>query len=79
MKVWITKFALTKGIFAKEGEVCTDISAKMFACNDEWHSTFHKPDWHATEAEAKDKADSMRKRKIAGLKKKIAELEVLKF
>jgi hypothetical protein len=81
MRAWITKYALTTGIYEIEGEICGD-NAKMLADRSSqncYRQYFHKPHWHETEDAAKIQAEDMRKKKIASLKKSIAKFEKLTF
>lgn len=73
MKVWITRYALTGGIYTRDCEV---VDSKIVAYSDEY---YQKPDWHETEEAAKAKAEQMRLREIAKLKKQIEKLEKMKF
>lgn len=74
MKVWITTYALTKGIYEVEAEIIDDKYAKTPG---PW-SLFTK-DWTKSKEDAVRIADEMRVRKIASLKKSIKKLEALKF
>ena len=40
MKVWITKYALTQGIFEVDGKICTDIDENMISAgkNEFYHN-----------------------------------------
>ena len=83
MKVWITKYALSQGIYTHDNvEVCADINPNMIHCPGapgEMASVYHGKEWWKTEAEARAQAEKMRKDKIESLKKAIAKLEKLKF
>lgn len=74
---WITTYALTKGIQEMEGEVCHNISSDMLACANS--DCFHGSNWHRTREAALVKAEDMRLKKIASLKKQIEKLEKLRF
>lgn len=78
MKVWITKYALTVGIFEEEVEYTA--SAGMVSAYGGAHEIYyHKPDWHESYLKAKDRAEEMREKKIASLKKQIRKLGALRF
>jgi hypothetical protein len=81
MKVWITKYALTTGIFEAEGRVCVGVSLTMIEVAREGSMSqhFHGDDWHDNPESAKRKAEQMRIKRIASLKKQISTLENLKF
>lgn len=80
-KVWITKYALTQGIFSVENaEHCIDISLNMIATKDSGHLTiYHGKDWHRDPATAIAQAESMRRKTVMSLKSRIKKLEGLKF
>lgn len=82
MKVCITKYALTQGIFEIEAERCTDIDNDMIEqTNTRWQTYYHGEgkDWHLTKESAIKKAEEMREKKIKTLKKQLDKLEHLKF
>ena len=76
MKVWITKYALTQGIFEKE---CQYRGDGMIM--DELNTCYHGEgkDWHRTKESAVKRAEEMRQKKIQSLQKKIKKLEDMKF
>ena len=78
MKVWITKYALTKGIFSLDvrmtsqpGMVC--FQAKYCVTH------YHRGEWHKTEEEACCKAKEMQQRKITSLQKQLDKIRLLNF
>ena len=78
MKVWITKYALTDGIVEKEVYskdslyiIFTDGSYD-FVKNEGKH-------WHINKDSAIKRAEEMRQKKIASLKKQIEKLEEMRF
>lgn len=77
MKIWITKYALSKGIVVEHAE---------HRGGDLWvfsggfvDSRLEGRDWHRTEESAMACAEEMRVKKIASLKKNISKLENLTF
>ena len=81
-KVWVTKYALTQGIFEEEvtfGSGTTEMVVTNHdnGCGNYYHGKGRE--WHETKASAVAKADEMRKAKIASMKKKIMKLEKLNF
>lgn len=79
MKVWITKYALTEGVFEADAEIIASgiISAaweKGAKCNN-----FFQGEWSESKDDAISKAEKMRQKKIASLKKQIEKLEKMKF
>lgn len=82
MKIWVTKYALTKGILeADDGEICEIVPKGMIRskCLGGGHTYFHKPDWHESKEEADEQAEKMRLKKLESLKKQIKKLESLNF
>lgn len=80
MKVWITRYALTKGIIESEVIYCGDdmVRERKQGCFPiYYHGEGHE--WHKTKESAIAKAEEMRKKKIASLKKQIEKLEKMKF
>ena len=75
LKVWITKYALTKGLFEMEAEI---VDGKYASGKYESIRLFTR-DWAHTLAEAVKVAEDMRTRRIASLKKSIVKLERLNF
>jgi hypothetical protein len=80
MKVWITKYALTAGLFQIEAEQ-SKIESGCFGVKDPQFLTtyYHKKDWQPTRHQAVSVAEDMRKRRIASLKKQIKKFEALKW
>lgn len=80
MKVWITKYALTKWIIEAVGEFVTSdsvgISNRDLCLPTRW---FYKGEWHSNKQSAIKKAEEMRQKKIASLKKQIEKLEEMRF
>ena len=87
MKVWITKYALTQGIEeidsnqVKEFEM-TDTGYLCFRRNEKYSfatEIYSQKEWYRTKESAIKKAEEMRKKKIASLKKQIEKLEEMRF
>lgn len=78
MKVYITKYALTSGIIEADAEILT---GDMILINGDWNRYFHGEgkDWHRTFEEAYKKAEQMRIKKIASLKKQLSKYEKMRF
>ena len=79
MKVWITKYALTNEIIEAEAEPCGfDIISASWdngtRCNN-----FKGDEWWSRKKNAIEKAEEMRQKKIASLKKQIEKLERMRF
>lgn len=77
---WISKYALTEGIRAWRVVDCgSDMVQTIAADGSRGWGYFHKGDWHATYEEAAARAEAMRLRKIASVKKQLTKLETLSF
>ena len=79
MKLWITKYALTKGISEIE---CEDFENGAVKETENPFPTFYHgegSEWHQTKESAIKKAEEMRQKKIESLKKQIEKLEQMKF
>lgn len=82
MKVWITKYALSSGIFQIEGEIsATNSDAIKVQREGRYPELFWKEgkDWHKTEEAARDRCRQMWRAKISSLNKQIQKLKNLKF
>lgn len=81
MKVWITKYALTQGIFEIEAEECGMGFPGMIQTKEEHPSYYHEEgkDWHRNKESAVKRAEEMRQKKISSLRKKLEKLEKMKF
>jgi len=79
MQVWITKYALTQGIFMREVEFSS--SNRTYVYTKEQYSQQFRlgTDAFETEEEAKRRAEEMRRRKIASLDKQIRKLQKIVF
>lgn len=84
MKAFITKYALTRGIFEKDGR---DVGYGTFRIDAGFYSGhysfayfyYHKGEWFLTKEEAVIKAEEMRQKKIKTLEKQLSKLKTLKF
>ena len=82
MKVWITKYALTKGIFVTEVEPPSGTTEMVVEKPANGFSQYYHGEgreWHRAEFSAVSRANQMRDDKILSLKKQLARLEKLKF
>ena len=82
-QVWITKYALTQGIFsAGVIKVAANGNTVTVRINDQGlnkHFHYHGKEWHRSFKAAVLQAEDMVDRKIKSLKKQITRLENLKF
>lgn len=79
MKVWITKYALTKGILEKECEDCRDDTVRETENSFPVYYHGEGKEWHRTKESAIKRAEEMRQKKITRLKKQIEKLEGMRF
>jgi len=85
MKVWVTKYALTQGIYEAEAEICESVKdGSMIAVKHEKQyrtQFFHGKDreWSTDRITAIIIADNMRGRRILSMQKRIAKLQKLNF
>lgn len=78
MRIWLTKHALTEGIKEAEGEV--DSHCRTMVCYGPKSALFaHGKDWHINRDAAVKRAEEMRKKRIASLRKQIEKLEAMDF
>jgi len=77
--IWITKYALTQGIYKVKGE--TEVSDKVLKVRQDNGYTimFYEDDWHLSSRAAVSKAEEMKTKKLTSLKKQLAKLEKLSF
>lgn len=79
-KVYVTKYALTKGILVfKKVKHCLNISIDMISITDRYNQCFHKGEWYIDLDKAITMAENMRFKKIESMKKKITKLEKMEF
>lgn len=78
IRVWITKYALTVGLYEADCFLCGDGMVKTDA---EWSQYFHGEgkDWHRTRESALARCEVMRKAKLASIEKSRKKIEALRF
>ena len=79
MKVWITKYALTDGIIEADAEIGGFDTITATWDNETRCDNFKGEEWWSTKKNAIEKAEEMRQKKIASLKKQIEKLERMRF
>lgn len=75
MKVWITKWTLTRGVFEVDAEVCTGGNGRLIRTAQ--YGLFHKPDWHTNWIDAEARVLSMVTARITSLEKQVSKLRRL--
>ena len=78
MKAWITKYALTRGIYQEIGELRSTCGPDYFSVIDK-HQIFYKGDYFYSKEDAIKNAKEKRKKKITSLEKQIVKLGNLEF
>lgn len=76
MKIWNSKYALTKGVIEQDGEDVGDSLVKVGLLQ---YLHGEGKEWHRTKESAVQRAEVMRKEKIASVRKQLARLEALRF
>jgi len=80
---YVTKYALTKGIFVVNANICKDISPLMISYridnDNDWNYYAHKGEWYTSLPEAIQKANKMRIERISSLRKSISKVENMEF
>ena len=81
MKVWITKYALTSGLFEAQAKLRDDISPTMISVEERGvhRQCFHGNDWHRTKEAALARAEEMRIAKLKSLDKQAKRIAAMKF
>lgn len=80
MKVWITKYALTEGIFCVDAKLTSQPSmVRYMPANGGMACYVHGNDWHTTAESAKQRAEEMRVKKLQSLEKQIASIKAMTF
>ena len=77
MKVWITKYALTHGIWERTGESCPPHGMIQYGIGLYAHGEGRE--WHRTLDSAIKRAEAMRITKIASLNRGIVKMKALRF
>lgn len=78
MKVYITKYALSRGLYETEAVECEGFPG-MIRTKDGLHFHGEGRDWARTKEDALNRAEEMKAAKIESLKKQIKKLEDMKF
>ena len=78
-KVYITKYALTKGIYEMNVDHMSDDGYTVYG--KAWDEIYHGngKEWHYTKEGAINRTEELRIKKIQSLEKKIEKLKALKF
>ena len=79
MKVWISKYALTVGVFEVDGEVTRNGGIAFTPPEGGLRQYYYGNDWHDTKDAAVARAEDMRIRKLKSLDAQIKKVSALKF
>jgi hypothetical protein len=75
VKVWITKYALTSGVFTREVEEPNDGSPAMIHDDSSGYmACYYGHDWHRTRRDAIERVSKMREAKIASLTRSLRKI-----
>jgi len=78
--VWITKYAVSRGIHKVEAEVCwTSPNTITYKEGDSWPQFARGRDWHRTREEAIARGKEMLAIKIESVKKQLRRLESMEI
>ena len=77
--IWSTKYALTKGITTHQAQQVTDEMVRICDSSRFGHYYLSTNDWHLTEEAAVARAEKMRQKRLASLRKSIEKMEALRF
>lgn len=80
--IWVTRWALTKGIKKVEARVDDDESYASYKDSDQygsWSVYLGSKDFHMTEKAAKERAQEMAAKKIVSVEKQLVRLKNLTF
>lgn len=76
-KIFVTKYALSSGIFECEAEIEGDIAT--YRGEDLYNQYFHGKDWHTSLEAAVGQAEEMRIKKLKSLDKQIKKISAIDF
>lgn len=79
---WVTKYALTQGIFKVEGNIDPRVSETMLTVpgnSKAFTQHFHGNEWHRTLELAIARAEEMRRAKIKSLEKQLTKVKKIAF
>lgn len=79
MEVFVTKYALTVGIFRSKTDDTTDSETITVKSTDSFNAYYGKGQWVKTKEEAISVAEDMRRRKLKSLKKQILRIKAINF
>lgn len=77
MRVYITKYAMTKGIIVRDDAVL--VEGGMIKIPGQFSAYYHKPDWHTSARDAVVQAEKMLRARIASLERSLEKAGKTKF
>ncbi len=78
-KIWVTKYALTKGIYPVVAHIEDDGYAAHTHGLEPYPSYYAAGTWYLTKEEALEKAEEQRLKRIKSLKKQLAKLQKMEI
>lgn len=79
MKAYITKYALTQGIFPVDARECQEKMIEYRVIGSRYAQYANGNDFHYCAEKAIERAENMRERKLESLRSQIAKLESIVF
>lgn len=81
VKFYVTKYALTTGIIEVEGRKCDSDMIEYTPKGSSYRLYAHKEgrDWHRTREAAVQRAETMRRAKLASIEKQVKRLKAINF
>lgn len=79
MKAYITKYALTQGIYAVDANKCSDKMIEYKTIGSRYSQYAHGAEFHTCKESAVDRAEQMRQNKLSSLRAQIAKIESIVF
>lgn len=79
-KIYVTKYALTSGIFSVDGDINEDGTMASYKKSSTWFTEYvHGNDFHLTKESALSRAEEMRITKLQSLDAKAKQISAMKF
>lgn len=80
VRVWVTKWALTKGILCVDAEVSPDGMFAAWGPERSWRRQYaYGKQWHRSREDAIEHANRMREKHLANLAKRMERVRALSF
>lgn len=77
--IYVTKYALTTGVFTSDASVSTDGKSAKFKDANGFNWYLYGNDFQLTKSEALERAEEMRTRKLQSLNKQVKKISLMEF